>query len=80
LVDAKEGREIILRKIAQWKMEKPIENRTSQEVPQMSGRARAAKPGKRDLRELARSLGLGTAKSTAKTAAKSGLKSSSEKR
>jgi len=80
LVDAKEGREIILRKIAQWKMEKPIENKASQEAAQLSGRARAAKPGKRDLRELARSLGLGMAKSTAKTAAKPGPKSSGEKR
>lgn len=75
LVDAKEGREIILEKIAKWKMDrspqnKSIENKTNQEMLQMPGRAKAAKPGKRDLRELARALGLGTAKPAAKTANK----------
>jgi DNA excision repair protein ERCC-2 len=70
LVDAKEGREIILKKIADWKMVKPPENNTRHEELQMPRRAKAAKPGKRDLRELARSLGLGVAKSAVKTATK----------
>ena len=34
----------------------------------MPRRGKAAMPGRRDLRELARSLGLGTAKAEAKTA------------
>jgi len=79
LVDAKEGREIILDKIAKWKMDKPPQNKTNHEAAQMPGRAKAAKPGKRDLRELARSLGLGTSKSAAKNAAKTGPKSSGKK-
>ncbi|MFZ2472390.1 MAG: ATP-dependent DNA helicase [Methanothrix sp.] len=83
-VDAKEGQELIIKKIAEWKMDKsPLnrssENKTSHEVLQMPRRAKAVKPGKRDLRELARSLGLGVAKSTAKTAAKPKPKSSGEK-
>ena len=82
LVDAKEGREIILKKIAEWKMVKPPENNTRHEELQMPRRAKAAKPGKRDLRELARSLGLGvaSAKSPAlKSAAKPGPKVSDKK-
>ena len=79
LVDAKEGRELILKKIAEWKMAKPPENRTSREELQVPRSARAAKPGKRDLRELARSLGLGVAKPSAKTATKPKQKSSGEK-
>jgi hypothetical protein len=70
LVDAKEGREIILRKIADWKMDKP---------QQMPWRSKSVKPGKRDLRELAKALGLGKDKSAAKTAAKQGPKSSRNK-
>ena len=83
LVDAKEGREIILKKVADWKMDKPLlkkspENRTNQEMPQMPRRSKAAKPGKRDLRELATALGLGTPK-PAKTATKPNPKSTREK-
>ncbi|MCX6674669.1 MAG: ATP-dependent DNA helicase [Methanothrix sp.] len=70
LVDAKEGREIILKKIAQWKTEKSPQNMTSHEELQMPKGAKTRKPGKRDLRELARSLGLGSA-SAKETAAKS---------
>jgi DNA excision repair protein ERCC-2 len=76
LVDAKEGREIILKKIAEWKLEKFPENKTSTSFADtsMPRRARARKPGKRDLSELARSLGLGvaSAQETAKPAAKEG--------
>ena len=79
LVDAKEGREIILKKIAEWKMEKSPENNTRHEELQIPRRAKAAKPEKRDLRELARSLGLGVAKSAAKTATKPSPKVSGEK-
>jgi len=79
LVDAKEGREIISEKIAKWKMDKPPQNKTNHEALQMPGRTKAAKPGKRDLRELARSLGLGTSKFAAKNAAKPGPKSSGKK-
>ncbi|MDD4162843.1 MAG: ATP-dependent DNA helicase [Methanothrix sp.] len=61
LVDAKEGRETILKKIAEWKMEKTQQSKTSHEEPQMPRRNRTRKPGKRDLSELARSLGLGGA-------------------
>jgi hypothetical protein len=73
LVDAKEGREIIAKKIAKWKNEKSPQNKTGHEELQMPKRAKARKPGKRDLRELARSLGLGGASaksSAAKPAAK----------
>jgi hypothetical protein len=45
----------------------------------MPRRTKAAKPGKRDLRELARSLGLGVAKSAEKTATKPSPKVSGEK-
>jgi hypothetical protein len=61
---------------------KPPENNTRHEELQMPRRAKAAKPGKRDLRELARSLGLGvaSAKSPAlKSAAKPGPKVFGEK-
>ncbi len=82
-VDAKDGREIILRKIADWKMDKPhlkksIENRTKQEMPQMPRGSKSSKTGKRDLRELAKALGLGTSK-PAKTATKTSPKSTREK-
>jgi DNA excision repair protein ERCC-2 len=88
LVDAREGREIILKKIADWKMNKPQENKSSrnkvqantdQELPQTPWRSKSAKPGKRDLRELAKALGLGKDKSTAKTVAKPGSKISRKK-
>jgi|GEM_PF-6874209 len=57
-------------------MVKPPENNTRHEELQMPRRTKAAKPGKRDLRELARSLGLGVAKSAVKTAPKSSNKKS----
>ena len=81
-VDAKEGREIILKKIAEWKLEKPPQNKTSHEEPQMPRRAKTRKPAKRDLRELARSLGLGVASSkspAAKSATKPAARSSGDK-
>ncbi len=88
LVDAKEGREIILKKVADWKMDKPQLNKSlpsktqinaNQEMLQMPRRSRATNTGKRDLRELAKALGLGKDKSAAKTAAKPGPKSSRKK-
>jgi DNA excision repair protein ERCC-2 len=88
LVDAKEGREIILKKVADWKMDKPHLNKSppsktqinaNQEMLQMPRRSRATNPGKRDLRELAKALGLGKEKSAAKTAAKPDPKSSRKK-
>jgi DNA excision repair protein ERCC-2 len=89
LVDAKEGREIILKKIVDWKMEQPHLNKSpqsktqinaNQEMLQMPRRSKATNSGKRDLRELAKALGLGSSKSTAKAAAKPGSNSSREKR
>ncbi len=78
---------MILKKIAEWKMEKSPGNKTIPEELQNHRRAKARKPGKRDLRELAKSLGLGTAsskspaeKSAAKTATKPGPKSSGNDR
>ena len=62
LADAAEGRETILEKVAQWKLEIPPRNVSlepdASARPEMpaAGRRRS---GKRDLRELARSLGLG---------------------
>jgi DNA excision repair protein ERCC-2 len=88
LLDAKEGREIILKKVADWKMDKPHLNKSppsktqinaNQEMLQMPRRSRATNPGKRDLRELAKALGLGKDKSAAKTAAKPDPKSSRKK-
>ena len=75
LVDAKEGREIIAKKIAKWKNEKSPQNYTSHEELQMPKVAKTRKPGKRDLRELARSLGLGVA-SAKSSAVKSAAKES----
>jgi len=64
LADAGEGRERILEKVAQWKMEPPPRNRTAEPDASLGADAPAAiigrrRSGKKDLRELARSLGLG---------------------
>jgi len=64
-VDAAEGREMILKRMAQWKMQPSSRQKSAK--PEASVRLDAAKAGrggtgrsgKRDLRELARSLGLG---------------------
>jgi DNA excision repair protein ERCC-2 len=96
MVDAKAGRELILKKVEEWKMAFPVSgtvtsNSAAQDVAAASKRARSAKPGKRDLRELARSLGLGSASSQSspqrpageratKHATSSGTKSSGRKR
>jgi DNA excision repair protein ERCC-2 len=89
LVDAKEGREIILNKIAEWRIKglhinqslldknqnnKPLN--ANQEMLKTPRRSKAAKTGKRDLRELAKALGLG---SSSKSAAKPGSRHSREK-
>jgi len=63
-------------------MDKPPQNKTNHEALQMPDRTKAAKPGKRDLRELARSLGLGVASSkspAAKSATKPAARSSGDK-
>ena len=63
LADAREGREIIRKKIEQWKMQpssRKADGSCGEDAPvAKSGRIR--KSGKKDLRELARSLGLGGA-------------------
>ena len=59
LVDAKEGQEMIKEKIAQWKTEKIPEKRICNAEPTPKQEQKPRKPGKRDLRELAKSLGLG---------------------
>jgi DNA excision repair protein ERCC-2 len=59
LVDAKEGRELIEEKVAQWKTEKNPAKSISDAKPPRSGSNRPRSHGKRDLRELAKSLGLG---------------------
>ncbi len=65
LADAGEGRERILEKVAQWKIETPPRNRSVEPDASALADAPAAKTGrsrrsgKKDLRELARSLGLG---------------------
>lgn len=61
IVYANEGREIIAKKIAEWNIGKYPQDKTSFAQPPMPKRASARKPGKRDLCELARSLGLGAA-------------------
>ncbi|OPY55196.1 MAG: ATP-dependent DNA helicase [Methanosaeta sp. PtaU1.Bin112] len=78
LVDASEGREIILRKIAEWRtkglhlnqslLDKRQNNASisaNQETMKMPRRSKAAKTGKRDLRELAKALGLGSSSNSA---------------
>jgi DNA excision repair protein ERCC-2 len=69
LADAKGGREIILKKIAEWKMDKSPQNKIGRDGAQTTRKARTGKNGKRDLSELARLLGLGSA-SAKKPAAK----------
>jgi DNA excision repair protein ERCC-2 len=67
LADAREGREIILKKADEWKIEPP--SRREIGTPDISSRMQAPtaktgrirKSGKKDLRDLARSLGLGGA-------------------
>jgi len=67
-VDAREGRELIRERIARWEAEKdagdtPLENSESFALGDFNGpsqkRIGARRGSKRDLRELARSLGLG---------------------
>ena len=77
-VDAGEGREMIQKKMAQWKMQpalcqKPAEPEASfrQDVPK-AGRSGTGRPAKRDLRELARSLGLGGPSGTISSEKKAG--------
>jgi DNA excision repair protein ERCC-2 len=100
LVDAKEGREMIIKKIADWKMKGPSQSRSQSlqnrkqnggalnanqqaaKVPERSksgNSAKATKSGKRDLRELARALGLGTGTPAGRAAPKPGQKNSREK-
>jgi DNA excision repair protein ERCC-2 len=65
LVDAKEGGELIRENIAKWKMVNDsggtLESNSSskRDEPSSAKRTRPRRGGKRDLRELARSLGLG---------------------
>ncbi len=65
LADAGEGRERILEKVAQWKIETPPRNRSVEPDASVladapaARRGRTGRSGKKDLRELARSLGLG---------------------
>jgi DNA excision repair protein ERCC-2 len=58
VIDADQGREMIAEKIKQWKMDNLPEKRQNdfESVPRV---AKPRKSGKRDLRDLARSLGLG---------------------
>ena len=60
LVDANEGRELIFKKIGEWGMERSPQDKTSHVELQMPSRAKTRKPEKRDLSELARSLGWGS--------------------
>jgi hypothetical protein len=67
LADAKEGRDLILARVGEWNImqimptnEIPSPGQEGSAIPK-PGAARAKKTGKRDLRELARSLGLGGA-------------------
>jgi len=67
LADAKEGRNLILAKVGEWNIMQ-IMPMNANPSPDQEGSAaskpraaRAKKTGKRDLRELARSLGLGGA-------------------
>jgi DNA excision repair protein ERCC-2 len=59
LADAKEGGDLIKEKVAQWKIEKNLAKPICNDEPARPRSAKPRKPGKRDLRELARSLGLG---------------------
>jgi hypothetical protein len=59
LADAKEGRDLIKEKVAQWEIEKNPARPICNDEPLRPRSSKPRKPGKRDLRELARSLGLG---------------------
>jgi hypothetical protein len=59
LVDAKDGQEMIKEKVAEWKIEKNPAKPICDAEPSRPKSAKPRKPGKRDLRELAKSLGLG---------------------
>ncbi|RPI09307.1 MAG: ATP-dependent DNA helicase, partial [Acidobacteriales bacterium] len=59
LVDAKEGRDLIEEKVAQWKTEKNSAKSACDTEPPRPSSSRPRSHGKRDLRELAKSLGLG---------------------
>ena len=65
LADAGEGWEIILKKVAEWKIEQSSRNRSARPDASILEGLPSARPGrkgrsgKKDLRELARSLGLG---------------------
>lgn len=77
LVDAGEGREIIQKKVGEWMAERPplkvtgTDDGFRREKPpaKISG---GRKPGKKDLRELARSLGLGGAPSRSPSGSSAG--------
>ena len=65
LANASEGREIIEKKVAEWNLKKPLlakatsfgkKDSNEAEIPR---KTRARKSGKKDLRDLARSLGIG---------------------
>jgi hypothetical protein len=59
LADAKEGGDLIKEKVAQWKIEKNPAKPICNAEPSRPRSNKPRKPGKRDLRELAKSLGLG---------------------
>jgi DNA excision repair protein ERCC-2 len=59
LVDSKEARKIISEKTIQWKTQKVPEMAASSVSSQIPKKNKPLKSGKRDLRELAKSLGLG---------------------
>ena len=74
LSDAKEGRDLILAKVGEWNIMQIMPTKASPSPGRMGSAlqkpraARAKKTGKRDLRELARSLGLGAAPKKGKDA------------
>ena len=83
LVDARQGRELIADKIKQWKIDKPPK-KIANDVESIPRVAKPRKSGKRDLRDLARSLGLGDAHHKSMAAkgsgeAKRGFSGSSQK-
>jgi hypothetical protein len=59
LADAKEGGDLIKEKVMQWKLEKNPAKPICSAEPSRPKSTKPRKPGKRDLRELAKSLGLG---------------------
>jgi DNA excision repair protein ERCC-2 len=68
-VDAREGREMIEKKVAEWNLKSPrldksvAFEKTAQDKREDPRRIKTRKSGKRDLRDLARSLGIGGASS-----------------